>query len=162
MKKSLYEISEEAIELASALEEGELTDELEERLIINQNELQTKAVNYGFVIKDSKHTISAIDDEIKRLQGLKKVEENKQDRLIQAISDAMNLYGFEKVETPVIKLSFRSSESVEVISMDQLPSKYKTTKTTTSPDKKSIKDAIKEGEEVPGAVLNKNSNLQIK
>lgn len=162
MKKSLYEISEEAIELANALEEDELTEELEQRLIINQSELQTKAVNYGFVIKDSKFKISAIDEEIKRLQGLKKSEQNKQNRLIDAISNAMNLYEFEKIETPVIKLSFRSSESIEVVNMEQLPNKYKVSKTTISPNKELIKYDLKEGNDVPGALINKNNNLVIK
>jgi hypothetical protein len=162
MIKSLYEISTEALEIANALEEGELTEELENRLIINQSELQTKAVNYAFVIKDSKFTISAIDEEIKRLHTIKEMEENKQKRLIQAISDAMNLYGLEKVETPVMTLSFRASESIEIINMDQLSNDYKVTKTSTSADKKAIKDAIKEGKDVDGAILNKNRNLQIK
>lgn len=160
--KLLYEISNEALEIASALEEGELTEDLEQRLTINQEELQKKGINYGFVIKDSEFTISAIDEEIERLQGLKKTEQNKQERLKAAISDAMNLYGIEKIESPVMKLSFRSSESVEVISFEQLPNDYKVSKTSVTADKKAIKEAIKEGKEVAGAVINKNKNLQIK
>ena len=162
MKKSLYEISTEALEIASLLENEELTEELESRLVINQNELQNKAVNYAFVIKDSDHTINAIDDEIKRLQAMKKVEQNKQDRLKQAVSDAMNMYGIDKIETPVIKLNFRTSESVEVINFDQLSGEYKTSKTTVFADKVSIKKAIKDGKTVEGALIITNQNLQIK
>jgi hypothetical protein len=51
MNKSLFNISKEAIELASLLEEGEYTPEIEQALAINQNELQEKAINYGYVVK---------------------------------------------------------------------------------------------------------------
>lgn len=162
MKKSLYEISKEALSIALALENGELTEELESQLVINQNELQTKSINYGFVIKESDHNIDAIDKEIKRLQLLKKSEQNKKNRLLTAVSDAMKLYSIDKIETPVMKLSFRSSKTVEVISMSQIPNEYKVNKTTTSADKKKIKEAIENGETVEGAVLNKNQTLQIK
>jgi hypothetical protein len=47
--KSLYNITTEAIELASALEEGEFTPEMETALAINQNELQEKAIQEGTV-----------------------------------------------------------------------------------------------------------------
>jgi len=40
--KSLYIISEEARNLASLLEEGELSQEMELALVINQSELQEK------------------------------------------------------------------------------------------------------------------------
>lgn len=49
--KSLFNITAEARELASALIEGELSSEIELALVINQTELQEKAINYGFVIK---------------------------------------------------------------------------------------------------------------
>lgn len=162
MRKSLYEISKEALVIASALEDGELTEDLENQLVINQNELQNKSINYGFVIKESEHNINAIDEEIKRLQSLRKVEENKKKRLLTAVSDAMKLYSIDKIETPVMKLFFRSSKTVEVISMGQLPNEYKVDKTTTSADKKKIKEAIENGETVEGAIINKNQNLQIK
>ena len=46
--------------------------------------------------------------------------------------------------------------------MSQIPNEYKVNKTTTSADKKKIKEAIENGETVEGAVLNKNQTLQIK
>lgn len=162
MKKSIYEISQEALEISEALENGELTDELEQRLVINQHELQTKSINYGFVIKDSEANVKAIEEEIKRLQALKKVEENKQERLKEALKSALNIYGFEKVESPVMKIGFRKSESIEVVSMEQLPDKFKRHKTTIDADKTAIKEAIKLGETVEGAVLKVNQNIQIR
>jgi hypothetical protein len=67
-----------------------------------------------------------------------------------------------KIETPLIKLSFRKSESVEVDDINSLPAMYKTIKLTETPDKKLIKDSLKLGKEIPGCKLVENNNLQIK
>ena len=99
MKKSLYNIEEEYLKIANQLEDGELSPELETALAINQSELQGKAVAYAYVIKDSEDTVSVIDAEIKRLQGLKKTEQNKVTRLKETISNAMELYGITEIKS---------------------------------------------------------------
>ena len=142
--------------------EGEITPELETALQINQSQLQSKAIDYSYVIKSLDSDCDAIDAELKRLQQLKKVRTNLAERLKNTISDAMNLYGVEKIETPLIKLSFRNSESVEITNESQLDACFIVTKTVSIPDKKAIKDAIKNGEIVTGATISYNKNLQIK
>jgi hypothetical protein len=158
--KSMYLISVEAQSIASMLEDGEFTSELENALVINQNELQEKAVNYGYVIKESENSISLIDAEIKRLQDLKKVQSNKIDRLKETVLNAMNIYGIEKINSPFLNISIRKSESVEVT--EGLPMEYMIEKTTYAPDKTRIKNAIKSGENIIGAIIKENQNLQIK
>ena len=162
MKKSLYHIEQEALDIISQLEDGEVTEELEQALAISKEELQTKAVNYGFVIRQADYDIKMIDDEIKRLQALKKTQQNKAEVLKERIQSAMNLYGIEKVEVPTLKLGFRKSTSVEIVNTTQLPKEFMIEKITTSPDKKAIGDALKAGREVPGAILKDNQNLQIR
>ena len=142
--------------------EGEITPELETALQINQSQLQSKAVDYSYVIKQLDSDCEQIDAELKRLQQLKKVRTNLAERLKNTISDAMNLYEVEKIETPLIKLSFRNSESVEITNESQLDACFIVTKTVSTPDKKAIKDAIKNGVLVTGATISYNKNLQIK
>ena len=142
--------------------EGEITPELETALTINKEQLQSKAIDYSYVIKQLDSDCEQIDAELKRLQQLKKVRTNLAERLKNTISDAMNLYEVEKIETPLIKLSFRNSESVEITNESQLDPCFIVTKTVTSPDKKAIKDAIKNGVLVEGATISYNKNLQIK
>lgn len=142
--------------------EGEITPENEIALQINKEQLQSKAVDYSYVIKSLDNDCDAIDNEIKRLQQLKKVRTNLAERLKNTISDAMNLYEVEKIETPLIKLSFRNSESVEITNEKQLDPCFIVTKTVSSPDKKAIKDAIKSGVFVEGATISYNKNLQIR
>jgi len=161
---NLFNIQKEYLRIASELcsNEGELTEELNEALVINQEQLQEKAVNYAYVIKQLGHEVNAVAEEIKRLQDLKKRNEKAIERMETAISNAMQLYGIDKVDSSFIKLSFRKSESVEVINEAQLTEQFTTTKTTVTPNKTAIKEAIKNGEVVEGAVLVTNYNLQIK
>jgi len=142
--------------------DGEITPEIETALQINKEQLQSKAVDYSYVIKQLDSDCEQIDAELKRLQQLKKVRTNLAERLKDTISNAMNLYEVEKIETPLIKLSFRNSESVEITNESQLDACFIVTKTVTSPDKKAIKDAIKSGVLVTGATISYNKNLQIR
>ena len=159
---NLFNIQQQYLSLANQLSEGEVTSELEQELAINESQLQEKAVNYGYVIKQLGHEVNAVNEEIKRLTDIKKRNEKAIERMETAISNAMQLYGIEKVDSSFLKLSFRKSESVEIVNEAQLAPEYLTTKTTTTPNKVAIKSAIQSGVEVEGAVLSTNFNLQIK
>jgi hypothetical protein len=145
-----------------ALEEGELTPDLENELVINQNELQIKAESYAYAIKSLEGDVSIIDEEIKRLRALKEAKSNAIERMKEAVENAFQIYGITEVKSPTLKLSLRRSESVEVINQDQLPDAFVKAKTTSPPDKVAIKDAIKSGLTVEGAVIIENFSLQIK
>jgi hypothetical protein len=164
MNQSIYKIQNEfQLIIAEVINnEGEITPELETALTINKEQLQSKAVDYCYVIKQLDYDCEQIDNEIARLNKLKKVRSNLTERLKNTVSSAMQLYDVEKIETPLIKLSFRNSESVEITNEQQLDAKFIVTKTVTSPDKKAIKDAIKNGELVEGATISYNKNLQIR
>ena len=162
MKVTLYQIEQEYINLAETLIEngGELTPELETQLTITKDQLQNKGVCYGMVIKDIEAENDVIDAEIKRLTELKKSRSKAIDRLKDNLSQAMQLFELEEIKTPLIKINFRSSQSVEVdVNLDQ---KYVKTTVSTAPDKVAIKEAIKSGVEVTGARLVTNQNIQIK
>jgi hypothetical protein len=157
---NLYQIKNEYLTLASQLEQGELTPEIEQQLQINEEQLKEKAINYGYVIRSFEYDNDVIDAEIKRLKQLKEQKENAIDKLKNAVSDAMQLYGIEKIDSPTLKLFFRKSESIEV--SENIDKKYLIEKTTLQPDKNAIKQAIKDGQQVEGAVLVTNYNIQIK
>lgn len=162
--KSLYEITADAKQIMAMLEEneGELTPELEQALIINQGEVQIKSQNYALAIKIVENDINYIEEEIARLQALKKAKTNTVQRMRESVSNAMEMYGIDKIETPTLKMFFRKSESVTIINEDIIPDTFITVKTVRTPNKTKIKEAIKEGQSVYGAVLDVNYNLQIK
>lgn len=159
---NLFNIKQEYINLVNTIidNNGELSPELSQALAINETELKEKAINYGYVIRSFEYENDIIDAEIKRLKALKEQKEKAIQKLKDAVSDAMNLYGIEKVESPALKLSFRKSESIEI--SENLDKRFMIEKITLQPDKVAIKEAIKKGEQVDGAVLVINQNLQIK
>ena len=159
---NLYEITREALELASLLETDELTPELEAALLINQDQLQAKAGNYAKVIANIQSDSDAIDAEIKRLKAMKDTKDRAVNRLKEALREAMMVSGIDKIESPLFKLSLRRSEAVEVDVVEALPNDFVNRKVVVTADKVSIKEAIKRGENITGARIVENFNLQIK
>ncbi len=164
MKKSLYNIETEYLEIANQLEGGEVTPELETALAINEQELQGKAVAYAYIIKEADDTVGAVDAEIKRLQAIKKVEQNKVKRLKETISNAMDLYGIREIKTDTLKLNFRRSEGVICTDAEADLSEELCTiiPETFKPNLTAIKKAIKDGNEVIGYEIEERYSLQIK
>ena len=164
MKVSLYNIEQNYLTLVENLIEngGELTPELETELEITKQDLQNKGVCYGFIVKELEGNIDLIDLEIKRLNALKKPLVNSIDRLKNNLSQAMQMFEVTELKTPLLKINFRKSESVEIEDIGLLDSNFIKTTITKTADKVAIKDAIKSGENVQGAVLVTNQNLQIK
>jgi len=159
---NLYQITQEAQYLAALLETEELTPELEAELLINQEQLQRKSINYAKVIANYQSESDQIDAEIKRLKALKESRDKKVTWLTESLKNAMLVSGIEKIDSPLFKISLRRSEAVEVDVVDALPLAFQNVKNVVTADKMAIKEAIKKGETVFGARIIENFNLQIK
>lgn len=161
---SLFEIEVQYRLLAEQLIEagGELTPETEAALQINKTDLETKARSYGYVVLDLESEVEQIDAQIKRLSAMKSARNKTIDRLKETVSNAMQLFEISEVKTATLKLNFRKSESVEVDNLDLLDATYKVEKVSVTANKVKIKEDIKAGINVLGAVLQVNQNLQIK
>jgi hypothetical protein len=164
MKVALYQIEQEYLNIVQSIIDagGEITEEQETALSISKEQLQNKGVCYGFIVKELEGNIDLIDLEIKRLQALKKPLVNSIDRLKNNLSQAMQMFEVTELKTPLLKINFRKSESVEVTDIDLLDVDFVKTTITKAADKIAIKDAIKAEIPVRGAVLITNYNLQIK
>ena len=159
---SLYKINENMLSLLSVIEanEGELTDEVLEQLEINNEELQTKSESYLAVIKNREALNTQIDDELKRLQAMKKANNNLVLRLKNSLLNAVNIFG--EFEVGLIKFGLRKSTTVEVTGIvNDLPKEYKTVKVTEQPNKAEIKKSLQRGEQIEGCALVTNYNLKI-
>ena len=161
MKTNLYNIESEYLTLMSHIEEaeGELTPEMEEALSINETQLQGKSVAYLHVITTKEALNSAIDIEIKRLQSLKKANNNLVNRLKDRLLHAVNLFG--AFEVGINKFGTRKSSVVEVDDINSLDPKYKVVKITEAADKATIKTALKEGKTIKGCSIVEKLNLKI-
>ena len=141
---------------------GEITPEIELALQINKDNFHSKSESYAFITRQFDGEMDIIDNEIKRLQQAKKSREKTIQRLKDTIELAMLTFEVDKIETPLIKISFRNSESVEVSDVNDLPNEFKTIKLTETADKLKIKDALKSGVFISGCSIKSNRNLQIK
>ena len=159
---NLYEITKEHLEIFSDLEDadGEVSEELAQRLEINEKDLHTKADAYGAVIKEKEGQIETLKKEVKRLQGMIKGEESQITRLKNNLLSAVTAFG--KFKTGRFNFYSTTRKSVDIHSPDLLPSEYITTKTTESADKTAIKTALQNGYEVEGAILKESTSLNIK
>lgn len=161
--KSLYSITTEQLELINEIEilEGEITPEMEQRLQITKEQLEFKSISYLEVIakKDAFNTL--IDNEIKRLQALKKQNNNVIERLKDNLLMAVKTFGAFQVGTNKFGSRKSTSVFVEEDKINSLPKKYKTIKVTESPDKKAIGEALKAGKKINGCRLIENQNLKI-
>jgi hypothetical protein len=165
-KLNLFHIQEEYLQITSAIidADGEITEELETALVLNRDNLQTKAVNYGYVIMQWNSEVDQIEAEIKRLTALKKARVKAAESLKDRIQSAMEKFEMLEVQTPTLKMNFRKSDSVEIVNINQIPAEYIKERKLKEDDisKSAIKAAIKSGASIPGAILNYNNNLQIK
>ena len=159
---NLYELTQEGLELQELLENEELTEELEQRLLISQNEVQSKGCFLAPIILNNEVTIEAIDNQIKRLKELKEKKERSINRTKYFLKNAMVSNGINKIESHLFTLSLRRSESVEVDIVESLPTQFINIKNVVTADKLAIKEAIKRGENITGARIIENFNLQIK
>ena len=92
---NIFEISKEIESVFEELEEngGELTDELEEKLSISQDEFHSKVNAYLSVIRNTESDIECCDKEIKRLQAVKKTKQNSIERLKRILIWAIDKFG---------------------------------------------------------------------
>ena len=161
---TIFKIQAEYQQIVNELIENgaELTPELELALQITKDNFHSKSESYAFITRQFDAEMDIIDNEIKRLQQAKKTREKAIERLKANIEMAMNTFEVDKIETPLIKISFRKSESVEVEDVNNLPNEFKVIKLSETADKLKIKDAIKSGILIEGCTIKTNRNLQIK
>lgn len=155
---TLYELTGQFLDIYNLeLDEETKLDTLDS--IDWQTDYENKVENYIKVIKNTEADIEARKNEIKRLTELNRADERKNERLKEALKDSMALTGHERVDTPLFKVSFRKSEAVEV-DETVLPEAYKVA--AWKPDKKRLKEDLKNGLEIIGASLVERKNLSIR
>ena len=155
---TLYELTGQFLDIYNMeLDEETKLDTLDS--IDWQTDYENKVENYVKVIKNTEANIEARKNEIKRLTELNRSDERKKERMKEVLKESVALTGHERVDTPLFKVSFRKSQVVEVEDL-LLPEGYKIA--TYKPDKKRIKEDLKNGLDILGAKLVENQNLIIK
>lgn len=164
----LYELSQQY----RALEALESSDDLPPEVIRDTLEgltgqLQEKATNVGLFIRNLESTADAIEEaaEAMRMRGARL--RKRAQSLHEYLKLNMQASGISKVESPYFTLCLKKNPPTVVIDSENLiPARFMRTPEPPPPpkpvpDKKAIGDAIKAGEEVPGAHSEQYERLEI-
>lgn len=155
---TLYKINEKIREfLAENVdpETGEiLNTEALEKLEIERME---KLENYALVIKNYRAAMEAIKAEEDNLKTRRKSLEKNVDKLSEILKTELS---GEELSTARVKISYRKSQSTEIIDISKIPKKY--LKFTPEAKKLDIKAAINAGLKVRGAAIVEKISMIIK
>lgn len=155
-----YDIKSEFLAIQELLENEEFNEETGELIdnseaikqLLSEIEIErdTKADSIAYLIKSAKDTETALKAEIDRLNERKKMFIREQESLKQLLDF---LLGGEKLKTDKFTFSYRTSQSVNILDESLIPAEYLNVKEVVTPDKKKIKEALADFDEVAGAEI---------
>lgn len=158
----LYQISDA---IRQALDHIELDEETGE--ILNADELHAVEAEAADKIEATALYLRELDAEAKaakeeadRMLARVKSMQKRSDYLKAMLLDALHATG--KVKTGRVTVSIRTTKAVEIAEGADLPEAYTTVKTTVSPNKVAIKQALLDGVEVPGCHIEERESVQIR
>lgn len=161
----LYELSEQYLELQQLGEDGEIPPEvIADTLEAIEGELDQKAENLVMVVQHWDASIDAMKAHKKMIDARIKAFENRKANLIDYLRSNMERTEINKISCPLFTITLvKGREVVIVDDEDAIPDEYVETKITTAPRKNDIAKALKNGDEIPGAHLERSkSSVRIK
>ncbi|EAW7204205.1 siphovirus Gp157 family protein [Listeria innocua] len=156
---TLYSIQgkyQQLLNLAEQLDPELLKDTLESI----DDELETKAENVAFVIKELEGQSLILEKETKRLAERKNTINNNVKRLKQSLFDAMITANKQKIKTDLFTLDIRKNPPSIIVEDESKLLNY-LIEQPKKLDKTKLGDDLKKGIEVPGAKIIQTERLQI-
>ncbi|AHJ02913.1 siphovirus Gp157 family protein [Listeria monocytogenes] len=157
---TLYSIQgkyQQLLNLAEQLDPELLKDTLESI----DDELETKAENVAFVIKELEGQSLILEKETKRLAERKNTINNNVKRLKQSLFDAMITANKQKIKTNLFTLDIRKNPPSLIVEDESKLLNY-LIEQPKKLDKTKLGDDLKKGIEVPGAKIIQTERLQIR
>jgi len=163
---ALYEIAAEYRDAATKLADLDLDAQtIADTLEGLSGDLETKAQNVAFFVRNLEATAAAIKQAEADMAARRKAMENRADGLKRYIFESMTVAGIEKIECPHFRLAIKNNPAaVDVFEPGLVPASFMRTPEPPppAPDKTAIKEALKAGQDVPGARLTSGQRLEIK
>lgn len=163
---SLYTIAQEhRAMVARLMETQEDAVAIADTIEAESYPLEVKAQNVAYAVKNLEATAAAIKSAEQEMATRRKAVENRASGLKEYAKTCMEIAGVTKIDCPHFALSIRSNPpSVDVFEPSLIPLKFmkQPEPPPAAPDKTAIKEAIKAGEDVPGALLAQGTRLEIK
>ena len=162
---ALYLIASEYRDAAGKLAELDLDPKtVADTLESLSGELEVKAQNVAFMVRAMEADAEACKAWAATAAERAKAIANRADSLRAYLQRCMEETGIEAIKGPGVSVSFRKSSAVVVDGVDLIPAEFMRQPETPppAPDKKAIADAIKAGQDVPGAHVETRRSLTIK
>ena len=161
---TLYQISQEHRALADALQDMDLDEQTISDTLEAESALVEKSQAVAAVIKNLDAFADAIKAEADAMADRAKKVRNRAEAVKRYLHQCMQVAGVQKIEHPQFTISIRKNpESVDVFEegllpqdlLREIPAEYK-------PDRNLIKQALKDGFDVPGARLTRTERVEIR
>ena len=163
---TLYDIAAEYRQTADKLADLDLDEQtIADTLEGMSGALELKAQNVVMFARNLEATATAIKEAETTMASRRKALEHRAAGLRRYALSAMQVAGVQSIECPYFKLSVRKNPTaVEVFDAAQIPAQFMRTPEPPPPalDKKAITEAIKAGQEVPGARLVSGERLEVR
>lgn len=158
----LYQISDAIRQALDHIELDEETGEILSADALHAVEAQAaeKVEATALYLRELDAEAKAAKEEADRMIARVKSMQKRSDYLKAMLLDALHATG--KVKTGRVTVSIRTTQAVEIDEGTELPEAFVTTKTTTSPNKVALKDALKGGAAIPGVHLITKESVQIR
>lgn len=127
--------------------------------------LEVKAQNVAYAARNLEALAEQIKAAEKQMADRRKAIENRAMHIREYIKTSMEIAGVQKIDCPHFSISIKKNPaSVDVFEPSLIPAEYMRQPEPPPPaiDKTAIKEAIKAGKEVPGALLAQGTRLDIK
>jgi hypothetical protein len=161
----LYELTQAYNEVWN-LVDNEDTDlqVIEDTLSSLEGAIEDKAANIALFVRGMESDTTVIDAEIKRLTERKRAITNRVNGLKTYLRAQMEAANLLKIKTPTHTISLQNNPpAVNIYDQERIPAAFLTIiPESFVPDKKRISEALKAGEQVPGAELTQGKSLRIR
>lgn len=159
----LYELTEAYQNVSNLIEMGLPEEEIAQVLDTLEGAIEEKAGNIALMIQNMDADIEAIKAEESRLYDRRKALENKKTSLKQYLEDNFKAMGIKNVKTPTHTIALQNNPpGVYILDEKALPDVFLRHFEKWEPDKKMILQALKDGQEVPGAEIQQTQGLRIR
>lgn len=158
----LYQISDA---IRQALDHIELDEETGEILSADalhavEAEAADKIEATALYLRELDAEAKAAKEEADRMLARVKSMQKRSDYLKAMLLEALHATG--KVKTARVSVSIRTSKAIEVADGVTLPDAFVTVRTTTTPNKTALKEAIEAGADIEGVRLVERESVQIR
>ena len=135
-------------------------EEVNKALIEVMEDVKTKGENGIRYLNEVQEAIDKAKENKKKLDSFIKVMENRKKRVERAYIFALNNMNIKSILTGWGEMKVKKNPpSVVIDDLSKVPTKFQHQKIEVTLDKIAIKNAIKAGEEVPGAHLEQGTSL---